>query len=50
MQLLASYHQIVLNKMGPSVTYQPPTDFEVYLGRFLIAGMILLMWWCVMED
>jgi len=57
MQSLANYRQTALEQMQnlvalshTEVIQQPPTAVEVWLGRILIAGLIVLIWWCILED
>ena len=57
MQLLANYRQTALEQMKnlaalgqTEVVNQPPSTEEVWALRFLIATLVLLTWWSIMED
>ena len=57
MQLLANYRQTSLEQMKnlaalgqTEVVNQPPSTEEVWALRFLIATLVLLTWWSIMED
>ena len=57
MQYLANYRQTALEQMQAlsalgqaEIVAQPPTTFEIWLGRVLIVGLIVLVWWCILED
>ena len=57
MQLLANYRQTALEQMQKlvalsktEVIQQPPTTLEVWGLRILIATLVLLLWWSIMED
>ena len=57
MQLLANYRQTALEQMQnlvalskTEVIQQPPTKLEVWGLRILIATLVLLLWWSIMED
>ena len=57
MQLLANYRQTALEQMqnlaalGPAdVVAQPPSTEEVWALRILIATLVVLTWWSIMED
>ena len=57
MQLLANYRQTALEQMQnlvalskTEVIQQPPTTLEVWGLRSLIATLVLLLWWSIMED
>ena len=57
MQLLANYRQTALEQMQnlaalgqADVVAQPPSTEEVWALRFLIATLVLLTWWSIMED
>ena len=57
MQLLANYRQTALEQMQnlvalskTEVIQQPPTTVEVWGLRILIATLVLLRWWSIMED
>ena len=57
MQLLANYRQTALEQMQnlaalgqADVVAQPPSTEEVWALRFLIAILVLLTWWSLLED
>ena len=57
MQLLANYRQTALEQMQnlaalgqTEVATAPPSTEEVWALRFLIATLVLLTWWSIMED
>ena len=57
MQLLANYRQTALEQMQnlaalsqADVVAQPPSTEEVWALRILIAMLVMLVWWSVMED
>ena len=57
MQLLANYRQIARERIQDLVTlshmdgnFEPTTSEEVWGVGILIATLIVLMWWAVMED
>ena len=57
MQLLANYRQTALEQMQnlaalgqADVVAQPPSTEEVWALRILIAMLVMLIWWSVMED
>ena len=57
MQLLANYRQTALEQMQnlaalgqTEVAIQPPSTEEVWALRFLIATLVVLTWWSIMED
>ena len=57
MQLLANYRQTALEQMQKlaalsqtEVIQEPPTQLEVWGLKFLIATLVLLLWWSIMED
>ena len=57
MQLLANYRQIALEQMQNlaalgqvDVVAQPPSTEESWALGFLIATLVILTWWSVMED
>ena len=57
MQLLANYRQTALEQMQSlvalsqaDITAQPPSTEEVWALRFLIATLVVLTWWSIMED
>ena len=57
MQLLANYRQTALEQMQSlvalsqtEVTQQPPTTLEVWGLRILIAMLVVLVWWSIVED
>ena len=57
MQLLANYRQTALEQMQnlvalskTEVIQQPPTTLEVWGLRILIAMLVILVWWSIVED
>ena len=57
MQLLANYRQTALEQMQKlaalsqmEVIQQPPTQMEVWGLRILIAMLVILVWWSIVED
>ena len=57
MQLLANYRQTALEQMQnlaalgqTEVAIQPPSTEEVWGLRFLIAMLVILVWWSIVED
>ena len=57
MQLLANYRQTALEQMQnlaalgqTEVAVQPPSTEEVWALRFLIATLVMLTWWAIVED
>ena len=57
MQLLANYRQTALEQMQnlvalskTEVIQQPPTTLEVWGLRILIAMLVVLVWWSIVED
>ena len=57
MQLLANYRQTALEQMQnlaalgqTEVVAAPASTEEVWALRFLIATLVLLLWWSIMED
>ena len=57
MQSLANYRQTALEQMqnlaaiaNTDVTTPPPTIEEVWVLRFLLATLVLLTWWSLLED
>ena len=57
MQLLANYRQTALEQMQnlvalsqTEVIQQPPTPIEVWGLRILIAMLVILVWWSIVED
>jgi hypothetical protein len=57
MQLLANYRQTALDQMQnlaalgqTDVLAAPPSTEEVWALRFLIAILVLLTWWSLLED
>ncbi len=57
MQLLANYRQTALEQMQKlaalsqmEVIQQPPTQMEVWGLRILIAMLVVLVWWSIVED
>ena len=57
MQLQVNFRQTALEQMQnlvalskTEVIQQPPTTLEVWGLRILIATLVLLLWWSIMED
>ena len=57
MQLLANYRQTALEQMQnlaalgqTEVAIQPPSTEEVWGLRILIAMLVVLVWWSIVED
>ena len=57
MQLLANYRQTALEQMQnlvalskTEVIQQPPTQMEVWGLRILLAMLVVLVWWSIVED
>ena len=57
MQLLVNYRQTALEQMQnlaalgqTEVAIQPPSTEEVWALRFLIATLVILTWWAIVED
>ena len=57
MQLLANYRQTALEQMQnlvalsqTEVIQQPPTLIEVCGLRILLAMLVVLVWWSIVED
>ena len=57
MQLLANYRQTALEQMQnlvalskTEVIHQPPSTEEVWGLRILIAMLVILVWWSIVED
>ena len=57
MQLLANYRQTALEQMQnlvalskTEVIQQPPSTEEVWGLRILIAMLVILVWWSIVED
>ena len=57
MQLLANYRQTALEQMQKLATLsqmeviqQPPTTIEVWGLRILLAMLVILVWWSIVED
>ena len=57
MQLLANYRQTALEQIQAlsalsqaDITAQPPSTEEVWALKILIATLVVLMWWALMED
>ncbi len=57
MQLLANYRQTALEQIqnlaaiaNTEVTTPPPSTEEVWVLRFLLATLVLLTWWSLLED
>jgi hypothetical protein len=57
MQLLANYRQTALEQMQSlvalsqmEVIQEPPTPLEVWGLKILIAMLVVLVWWSIVED
>ena len=57
MQSLANYRQTALEQIqnlaaiaNTDVTTPPPTTEEVWALRLLLAALVLLTWWSLLED
>ena len=57
MQSLANFRQIALEKsfdlMALAQTdgnYDPPSEYETWTLRLLLATLTLLVWWALLED
>ena len=57
MQSLANYRQTALEQIqnlaaiaNTEVTNPPPSTEEVWVLRFLLATLVLLTWWSLLED
>ena len=57
MQLLANYRQTALEQMQKlaalsqmEVIQEPPTQLEVWGLRILLAMLVILVWWSIVED
>ena len=57
MQLLANYRQTALEQMQnlaalgqTEVVAAPPSTEEVWALRFLLATLVILTWWAIVED
>ena len=57
MQLLANYRQTALEQMQKlaalsqmEVIQQPPSTEEVWGLRILLAMLVVLIWWSIVED
>ncbi len=57
MQLLANYRQTALEQMQnlvalskTEVIQQPPSAEEVWGLRILLAMLVILVWWSIVED
>jgi hypothetical protein len=57
MQLLANYRQTALEQLqalaamaNADVVAEPPSTAEIWALKILIATLVLLLWWSVMED
>ena len=57
MELLANYRQTALEQMQnlaalgqTEVAIQPPTTLEVWGLTILIAMLVVLVWWSIVED
>ena len=57
MQLLANYRQTALEQLqalaamaNADVVVEPPSTEEVWALRILIATLVILVWWSIVED
>jgi len=57
MQLLANFRQTALEQMQKlaalsqmEVIQEPPTPLEVWGLKILIAMLVVLVWWSIVED
>ena len=57
MQLLANYRQTALEQLQAlsalaqaDITAQPPSTEEVWALRILLAMLVILVWWSIVED
>ena len=57
MQSLANYRQTALEQIqnlaaiaNTDVTATPPSTEEVWVLRFLLATLTILVWWSLLED
>ena len=57
MQLLANYRQTALEQIRAlsalsqaDITAQPPSTEEIWVIKILIATLVVLMWWAILED
>ena len=57
MQLLANYRQTALEQKHrlvalsqADITAQPPSTEEVWALRFLLATLVVLVWWSLLEE
>ena len=57
MQFQANFRQTALEQMQnlaalgqADVVAQPPSTEEVWALRFLLATLVILTWWSIMED
>ena len=57
MQLLANYRQIARERIQDLVTlshmdgnFEPTTTEEIWVVKILLATLVLLMWWAILED
>jgi len=57
MQLQVNYRQTALEQLqalaamaNADVVAEPPSTAEIWALRILIATLVLLLWWSVMED
>ena len=57
MQLQVNYRQIALERVQDLLTlshmdgnFEPTTSEEIWTVKILIAALVLLMWWAVLED
>ena len=57
MQLQVNYRQIALERIQDLLTlshmdgnFEPVTTEEIWIVKILIATLVLLMWWAILED
>jgi len=57
MQLQVNYRQIALERIQDLLTlshmdgnFEPTTSEEIWVVKSLIAALVLLMWWAILED
>ena len=57
MQLQVNYRQIALERIQDLLTlshmdgnFEPTTSEEIWAVKILIATLVLLMWWAILED
>ena len=57
MQLLANYRQTALEQIQAlsalsqaDITAQPASTEEIWVIKILIATLVVLMWWAILED